>query len=167
MDNRQFEQAVQQYSDMVFRIAYSYFKNKEDAEDIYQNVFFKLFDNKKTFHDEEHRKRWLIRVTLNECHSLQHSPWKRKRQDCEDMDRLLEEKADKEDWQFPSSDMHEVTEMLHCLPEKYSIVLYLYYYEEYSTKEIAVILKRAESTIRTQLMRGKEMLKKKMFGKEN
>lgn len=162
MDNRQFEQALQQYSDMVFRIAYSYFRNKEDAEDIYQNVFFKLFANKKTFHDEEHRKRWLIRVTLNECHSLQYSPWKRKRQDCEDMERLLEKQTGQENRKYDFLDMYEVTEMLYSLPEKYSIVLYLYYYEEYSTKEIAVILKRAESTIRTQLMRGKEMLKKKI-----
>lgn len=159
MENRQFEQAVQQYSDMVYRIAYSYLKNQEDAEDIYQNVFIKLFDSKKAFNDEEHRKRWLIRVTVNECHSLHCSPWRKNRQDCEDIERLL---GEKENWKFPSPDMQEVTELLHCLPEKYSTVLYLYYYEEYSTKEIASILKRTESTVRTRLMRGRELIKKRI-----
>ena len=164
MEESKYSMLVQKYSDMVYRIAFSYMKNREDAEDIYQNVFLKLF-NKRFFSDMEHEKRWLIRVTMNECHSLYHSPWKKRRQECEDLDILLEEqqvKIQSDQKHTISDELEEVTDMLNALSEKYSIALYLYYYEEYSTKEIARILRRKESTVRTQLMRGKELLRKKM-----
>lgn len=164
MEEKQFNQILETYSNLVFRIAYSYCKNREDAEDIYQNVFLKLFGYSKVFKDEEHMKRWLIRVTVNECHTLYLSPWKKRRQDCQDMDVLLEEQRAKEAyWQEePWAEDSEVKELLMGLSKKYSTVLYLYYYEEYSTKEIANILKKTESTIRTRLMRGKEQLKERI-----
>lgn len=164
MEESKYSQMVEKYSDMVYRIAFSYMKNREDAEDIYQNVFLKLF-HKRHFSDAEHEKRWLIRVTVNECHSLYRSPWRKRRQECENLNTLMEEQQVKmysENGQTLLSTMEEVTEMLKCLPEKYSIVLYLYYYEEYSVKEIGAILRRNESTIRTHLMRGKEILRKRM-----
>lgn len=164
VEESKYSKLVQKYSDMVYRIAFSYMKNREDAEDIYQNVFLKLF-NKRDFLDMEHEKRWLIRVTMNECHSLYRSPWKRRRQACEDLDILLEEQqvqTQSVQKQTSSDELEEVTDMLNAISEKYSIVLYLYYYEEYSTKEIAQILRRKESTVRTQLMRAKELLRKKM-----
>lgn len=157
-----YNQMVQKYSDMVYRIAFSYMKNKEDSEDIYQNVFFKLLDCRRHFSDEEHEKRWLIRVTINECHSLYRSPWKKHRQECEDLNDLLEKQQVMGSFEQNMTRLEEVKDMLKCLPEKYSIALYLYYYEEYSTKEIAKILRKNESTIRTHLMRGKELLRKKM-----
>lgn len=157
-----YEQMVQAYSNMVYRIAYGYVKNKEDAEDVYQNVFLKLFNNRRTFSDTEHEKRWLIRVTANECYSLYRSPWKKHRQECENVDNLLEEQDAKEQFERKLVTSESVNDMLSCLPEKYSTALYLYYYEEYSTKEIATILRKSESTIRTQLMRGKDLLRKKM-----
>ncbi|MGN0154793.1 MAG: RNA polymerase sigma factor [Lachnospiraceae bacterium] len=164
MEESEYSRMVQQHSDMVYRIAFSYVKNREDAEDIYQNVFLKLF-NKKSFTDGEHAKRWLIRVTINECNSLYRSPWKKRRQECEDWNVLLEEQQAENDLelgQAVSEGLEEVTDLLNTLPEKYNIVLYLYFYEEYSTKEIAGILRRKESTIRTHLMRGKDLLRKKM-----
>ena len=164
MEESKYNQMVELYSDMIYRIAFSYMKNHEDAEDIYQNVFTKLFA-KKHFIDEEYEKRWLIRVTINECHSLYRSPWKRRRQECEHLDTLLERQQSEEGFmndQFLSEALIEVTDMLKSLPEKYSMALYLYYYEEYSTKEIGKILHRNESTIRTHLMRGKEILRRKM-----
>jgi RNA polymerase sigma-70 factor (ECF subfamily) len=74
------------YADMVYRIALNYCKNKYDAEDITQEVFFKLVRVSDvpsamegiTFNDEEHLKRWLIRVTINQCHSLFTTPWHKK-----------------------------------------------------------------------------------------
>ena len=164
MEESKYSQMVQTYSDMVYRIAFNYMKNQEDAEDVYQNVFMKLL-SKKHFADMEHAKRWLIRVTVNECHSVYRSPWKRRRQECEDVNTLLEEQETQQYWHdgnMQTESLEEVTEMLRCLPEKYGIALYLYYYEEYSTKEIGEILHRNESTVRTHLMRGKETLRKKM-----
>ncbi len=166
MEEQYFNQIVQDYSDMVYRIAYSYCRNKEDAEDIYQNVFCKLFGYSKKFTSNEHVKHWLIRVTVNECHSLYLSPWKKRRQDCEDVNLLIGEKTagmfyEQDKWQR-ETDGGEVTAMLKSLSKKYSTVLYLYYYEEYSTKEIARILGKREATIRTQLVRGREELRKRM-----
>lgn len=166
MEEQYFNRIVQEYSDMVYRIAYSYCKNKEDAEDIYQNVFLKLFDYSKKFMSDEHVKRWLIRVTVNECHSLYLSPWKKRRQDCQNVDLLMEEQTveafyEQDKWQI-ETEGGEVADLLKSLSKKYSTVLYLYYYEEYSTKEIARILGKRESTIRTQLMRGRDELRQYM-----
>lgn len=164
MEESKYKQMVEQYSNMIYRIAFSYMKNREDAEDIYQNVFMKLL-TKKHFTNAEHEKRWLIRVTINECHSLYRSPWKRQRQECDNLNTLLENQQTEECFvndQVSSDAIMDVTDMLKSLPEKYSIALYLYYYEDYSTKEIGKILHRNESTIRTHLMRGKEILRKKM-----
>lgn len=164
MEESNYSKMVEKYSDMVYRIAFNYMKNQEDAEDVYQNVFLKLL-MKKHFRDTEHGKRWLIRVTINECHSLYRSPWKRRRQECDNLNILLENQqteAYSEYDQALSDAIVDVTQLLKSIPEKYSIVLYLYYYEEYSTKEIGEILHRNESTVRTQLMRGKEILRKKM-----
>ncbi len=164
MEESNYSKMVEKYSDMVYRIAFNYMKNQEDAEDVYQNVFLKLL-TKKHLKDTEHEKRWLIRVTINECHSLYRSPWKRRRQECDNLNTLLESQQTERyliNDQALSDAIVDVTQLLKSIPEKYSIVLYLYYYEEYSTKEIAEILHRNESTVRTQLMRGKEILKKKM-----
>ncbi len=164
MEESNYSKMVEKYSDMVYRIAFNYMKNQEDAEDVYQNVFLKLL-TKMYFRDVEHVKRWLIRVTINECHSLYRSPWKRRRQECDNLNILLENQqveAYLESDQALSDAVVDVTKLLKSIPEKYSIVMYLYYYEEYSTKEIAKILHRNESTVRTQLMRGKEILRKKM-----
>lgn len=164
MEESNYSQMVEKYSNMIYRIAFSYMKNREDAEDVYQNVFLKLL-TKKHFIDAEHEKRWLIRVTINECHSIYRSPWKRRRQECDNLNVLLENQqteAYSGNDQALSNAIVDVTDMLKSIPEKYSIVLYLYYYEEYSTKEIGEILHRNESTVRTHLMRGKEILRKKM-----
>lgn len=161
MEESKYSELVQHYSDMVYRIAYSYLKNREDAEDIYQEVFLKALYRREGFREQEHAKRWLIRVTVNACHSLYRSPWKRRRQECDDWNVLSEKSQASEGWQVFDS-LEEVRDMLSGLPAKYSIVLYLFYYEDYSTKEIAKMLKRKESTVRTQLMRGKELLKKRM-----
>lgn len=164
MEESNYSQMVEKYSDMVYRIAFSYMKNQQDAEDVYQNVFLKLL-TKKHFKDVEHEKRWLIRVTINECHSLYRSPWKSRRQECDNLNALLENQqteAYSKNHQALSDAIVDVTDMLKGIPEKYGIVLYLYYYEEYSTKEISEILHRNESTVRTHLMRGKEILRKKM-----
>ena len=146
---------VKRYSDMVFRIALHSCANKEDAEDILQNVFLKLLQNKKNFNSEEHKKSWLIRVTVNECHSLFKSPLRSRRQSLESITHFL------------AAQQEEVSDLFYAvmeLPEKYRVVVNLYYYEDYSVKEIAKILKMNESSIQTRLMRARGILKKKMKG---
>lgn len=144
--------AVNQYSDMVYRIAVNACKSVEDAEDVMQNVFLKLYQYKKEFLDEEHKKRWLIRVTLNECHSLFRSPWKKGRQEWEQIE--MEKRMV---WQDPEKS--EVFDAVMALAEKYRSVVYLYYYEGYQAGEIAEILQIRETTVQTRLMRARKQLK--------
>ena len=149
MSSEEYENTVNKYADMVFRIALNECKNREDAEDVVQNTFLKLLQNKKAFASEKHQKHWLIRVTVNECHSLFTSPWRQKAQ------ALMAQQNPEHSDLF-----YAVME----LPAKYRNIVYLYYYEEYSIREISEILKMKESTLQTRLMRARKMLKDKMKG---
>jgi RNA polymerase sigma-70 factor (ECF subfamily) len=150
-----YERVVNRYSDMVFRIALNECKNKTDAEDVLQNTFLKLLQSRKNFNSEEHQKRWLIRVAINECHTLFSSPWRKKME-------LVDEITDMTSFETPEES--ELFAAVQTLPAKYRNVLYLYYYEEYSIREISEILKIKESTLQTRLMRAREQLKTKLEG---
>ncbi|MDE5862762.1 MAG: RNA polymerase sigma factor [Lachnospiraceae bacterium] len=166
MEETEYNRILQDNSDMVYRLAFGYMKNREDAEDIYQNVFLKLLRHKRPFSNPEYEKRWLIRVTINECHSLYRSLRRRYWQSSEELWPLLEKQQSDETVEDVAMSLHSeevIADLLRDIPDKYSAVLYLFYFEEYSTKEIADILKRKESTIRTQLQRGRDILRKKMM----
>ena len=155
-------EAMKTYSDMVYRIALNYCKNKYDAEDITQEVFCKLVrvsdvpssKNGTNFNDDEHLKRWLIRVTINQCHSLFMTPWHKKT-------RYLEDEELREGV-YNIEEKNDLYQLVMSLPKKYRIVIYLYYYEEYAAKEIAEILEIKEATVRKQLTRGRDILRNKL-----
>ncbi len=151
------------YTDMVLRIAVNYCKEYSDAEDITQDVFLKLYETKTDFADDEHIKRWLIRVTVNDCKNYLASAWRRRMQPMEfqkiesvleTADRGLQEDAE----------AYALFEAVTSLPEKYRSVVHLYYYEDYQVKDIARILQKKETTIQTRLMRARKMLKKQLKG---
>ncbi len=75
LTNAQFTSCAQRYLDTVFRVAYNYLKSAADADDVTQNVFLKLLNEKKVFENDSHIKNWLIRVTINECKNLVRSKW--------------------------------------------------------------------------------------------
>ena len=77
VNREEYERIVALYADVVYRVALSYAKTKEDAEDVLQNVFLKLLTKQVDFQDEEHIRKWLIRVAVNECNSLWSSFWRR------------------------------------------------------------------------------------------
>jgi RNA polymerase sigma-70 factor (ECF subfamily) len=139
---------INEYREMVFRIAYGYVKSTHDADDIAQEVFLKLYKNKRAFTDEEGKKAWLIRVTMNQAKSLLSSVWRRR------VTELTEAELSS-----LSRDSLELYDFVEALPPKYRTVIYLFYYEEYSVKEIAEILKIRESTVTTQLNRARGQLK--------
>lgn len=146
VDNDFIQNAVEQYSDMVIRIAYQNLKNQADAEDVTQEVFIKLLKQPK-FNDEDHLKAWLIRVTVNLCKDLRKSAWFRKRQP-------LDEK-----WQPHSEKQLGILTEIWKLPKNYRNVIYLYYYENYTVPEIARILGENENTISSRLTRARKKLK--------
>ena len=144
---------VQKYSDLVLRLAVTYLRNISDAEDVTQVVFIRLLEQRKTFVDADHEKAWLIRVTVNACKDILRSPWKRRRLPYNEAKLPIADQADK-----------EVVELVLGLPEKYRGLVYLHYFEGYSTAETAALLNRKEATVRTQLRRAREILKSQLNG---
>lgn len=142
---------IEKYSDVIFRISYSYMKNLTDAEDVTQEVFIKLLEKKPTFDKFEHEKAWLIRVAINLSKDKLKSSWFKKR-------TILEEEyfseATKED--------NEIISAVLSLPLKYRSVVLLFYYEDYSISQIANILNLKESTVGSQLSRARNLLKTKL-----
>ena len=146
MDEIEFERIFECYSQMVYKIAFLYLKNEADALDIVQNTFFKLL-KKKDFNNEEHIKRWLLRITVNLCKNNLKSYWKRNVS-------VFEE----EFYQLENSDL-KLQELVFKLAPKYKGVIHLYYYEGYSVKEISVILKISEAAVKQRLKRARTKLK--------
>lgn len=144
---------VYKYSDMVLRVALTYVKNISDAQDVCQNVFIKIFKQNKTFNDSEHEKAWIIRVTINESKDIMKSAWKKRFFSSDEIILPINNEENK-----------EVVSMVLKLPLKYRSIIYLYYFENYSTCEIAELLNRNEATVRTQLKRARELLKSEMIG---
>ncbi len=108
------------------------------------------------FADTEHEKAWLIRTAINYCKDVQKSFWKRKRNA---YDAAAEQML--QSVQTPSED-REVLQAIWRLPPAHAELLYLHYYEGYSIEEIAVIMHKNASTLRSRLSRAKELLRKEL-----
>lgn len=153
MNKDDFNNMSSKYKDNVYAIAFNYFRNKYDAEDVVQEVFIKLYGFKKSFESEEHIRNWLIRVTINQCKKITFSSWFKKKVTLEDYINEL---------QYEDLSESELMMDVMKLPKKYRMVIHLYYYEDYSVKEISKILKLSETAVSTRLMRAREMLKTKL-----
>lgn len=135
----------------VYRLAMVMMGNISDAEDVTQTVFLKAWEKKPDFRDADHEIAWILTTTRNQCKDIHKSFYRRKRADLENAPEpqvTLETQMDSEIW-----------EALQSLAEKYRMVLYLYYYEGYSVRELSVILGRRESTLQTQLATGRKQMK--------
>ena len=151
MDEIEFERIFECYSQMVYKIAFLYLKNEADALDIVQNTFFKLL-KKKDFNNEEHIKRWLLRITVNLCKNNLKSYWQRNVVSFE------------EKYYFQNNRDLNLQELIFKLSPRYKGVVHLYYYEGYSVKEIAAILKISDSAVKQRLKRAREKLKIELEG---
>ena len=157
MNTAEYNTCVEKYLKMVYRISFHYFGNREDAEDVSQDVFIKLYSNKISAKNDEEIKAWLIRVTTNTCHSYFRNPFRRKRIDIDE-----NEIADIVDTGSSEQDIVNrkvVMDAVMSLPEHYRIIVYLFYYEEYSIGQISNILRIKETTIQTRLSRAREKLR--------
>ena len=153
MTDQRFREAVELYGDMVFRLAYSYLKNRADAEDVMQESLLKLYVEPRDFLSEDHEKHWLLRVAANECKKLLRSPWRRR---TDSLDEAAEAAA------FDQPIQTEMFRQVMALPPKYRAAVYLHYYEGYSVKEIGELLGAKVSTVQTWLMRARGQLKMKL-----
>ena len=154
MTEKEFEKYYFLYSKEVFKVAYSYTNQKEEAEDILQNVFVKLINNKNQFKDDQEIKYWLIRITINE--SIDYLRYRNKRKKIKDYIYQAEYRNNKEQENF------ELSYHISKLPDKYKKVILLYYYNNYSTKDISSLLKIKEDNVRKLLERGRKLLKERL-----
>lgn len=143
---------IEKYSDMVYRIAITRCGTVENAEDIFQEVFMKYSEKNPKFQNSEHEKAWFIRVTINLTKNFKTSSWNKK---VVTLDESIVFEKQKE------SDVFSIV----CeLPQNYRTVIYLLYYEGYKVKEISDLMKKSEGTIKTWLFRAREILREKLEG---
>lgn len=150
MDEQEARRLVDNYSDMILRLSLNYLKSRQEAEDICQNVFLKYMSTKVSFQSEEHEKAWMIRTTINACKDVLKSAYHQRMVVTEDV------------WshaQWEEDAYEEVREAVFLLPERYRSAIYLYYFEGYSTKEIAKILGKTQNSVSLSLSRGRKRLR--------
>ena len=138
---------VETYSEMLLHLACTRLSSTADAEDTVQEVFLRLLTNRPRFRDAKHEKAWLIRTTLHRTADLRRAARNR---DVPLTDTLPAR---------PSEPESEILSAVRALPENYSAVIHLYYYEGYSIKEIAKLLGLPIATVGTRLARGRERLR--------
>lgn len=150
--NDDIEKLINKYSDILFRISLFKLGNMCDAEDAVQDTFIKYYKKSPCFNDEEHRKAWLIRVCVNRCTDIIRY---RKNHLTINIDEINELSA--EDKLCDSG----ITEYLMQLPDKYRIVMLLYYTEEMSTEQISKIIGKTSSAVKMRLKKGRKLLAEK------
>lgn len=153
MTDEAFARAARTYGDTVYRVAYHALGNPSDAEDVMQTALLRLYEYKKEFESEEHMKRWLLRVAVNESRKALRSFWRR-------ASVPLEEWRDTAAPEDPAR--AEVLEAVMALEPKYRLAVYLYYYEGLSVAEAAAALRANVSTVQTWLLRARARLRKEL-----
>ena len=150
MNKSEFSEAVGRNDRRLFLIALSFTRSRADAEDILQNVFLKLWQNKKAFESAEHMDKWLTRVCVNESRNLLRSPFRSRVTE-------LEEAADIQVFDSPRDG--DLFRAVMSLPTKERTVIHLFYYEDLSVAEIAKTLRISPSAVKTRLNRARNKLK--------
>lgn len=141
------EQIVEKYIDLLLKTAYTILRSTTDAEDAVQETFIKLITKKPLFNDCEHEKRWLLRVTVNISKNMLKS-FSRK-------SVFLGANMASEQ----TEDGCDTLDAVMKLPERYRTVIFLYYYEDFSIKDIADVLHTPAATVGTHLSRARKMLR--------
>lgn len=144
--------AMADWGDAVYRLALGQTRSKADAEDVYQDVFMRLYSDATEFTSDEHLKAWLLRVTINRCHDLAKSNWNRRTVAFDpmrdDVAEFVRDPADADVW-----------DAVGQLPDNLRSSVHLHYVEGYTTDEIARMLNSRPATVRTWLSRARAQVK--------
>lgn len=149
-------QVVEQYTSMVYGLALARLGVPADADDVFQEVFLAYHQSSQTFHDEEHRKAWLLRTTVNMTRRVVSAAHRRRSVPLEEGEAVVAPFREREE--------NLVWQALQALPEEYRVPIYLFYFEELSTQQIAQVLGLRPGTVRMRMSRGREMLRKTLKG---
>ena len=150
---RGIQDAFQEHSQAVYRVAYSFMKNPHDSEDAVQEAFLRLLGAKLSFPDARQERAWLIVTVSNVCRDMLKARWR--------------QHLNLDDQPEPAAPDHEpdgVLDAILALPGKYKAPVYLYYYEGYTVAEIARMLRLPANTIKTRLSRARKALKQQLGG---
>lgn len=146
------EDVIPAYENTLYRAALAILGDPQEAEDVVQEAFLRLWEKDPAFESPAHQRSWLLKVTVNGCKSRLRAPWRRRTAP------LLES--------YPAADPEEqaVLEVIQSLPPKDRAALHLYYYEGYQTAEIAAMTGWREGTVRSRLARARDKLRELLKG---
>ncbi len=150
---KQFEAFYERNYRLVYRLCFTYMKNQAEAEDCTEDVFVKVLTGDFVFQDETHEKKWLTVTAINLCKDRLKHWWRRQVTAIDEAAEIPDENA---------ASFDETLEAVKRLPVKYKDVIYLYYYMDYKTEEIAAILKKPPSTVRNHLREARECLRRQI-----
>ena len=155
MDEKWLNLYIEKYHGTIFRLAYGYLKNSHDAEEIVQEAFLKLYLSENHFERDENVKAWLIRVSINLCKDKLKSFWFKNRSEL-DMD-------------IPAENEEEsaLLEIINGLKPEYRAIILLFYFEDYSIKDISQMLGISPTAVTTRLSRARKKLKNMLLEEDN
>lgn len=156
-DTSETERAVRLYAGTVYGIALSHTGSRADADDVFQETFLAFHSSPKIFRGDEHIKAWLIRTAVNMSRRAVCGKHRRTAE--------LDENIPGERFEFATDEQNDIADAVRRLPEKYRAVIWLHYFEDMPVRDIAKALGARESTVRSQLMRGRERLRE-ILGKD-
>lgn len=149
LDRQEAERLAETYADLILRLAYTYLNHTQDAQDICQTVFLKLWEKAPAFVSPDHERAWVIRTTANTCKDLLKSHWRKTTAPLEAAAAVP----------APQPEEGSLLAAVNLLPPQYRAVIYLHYYEGYSAQEIARMLGKTPSAVASLLHRGRRRLK--------
>lgn len=155
--DKEIAEIYQRHIKTVYRVCFAYMKNQADTEDAVQDTFYILIESGPAFESDEHEKAWLIRTATNLCKNILRHWWRKN-------DNLADHENLQGNGNFEIDDTFTV---VMGLPNKYKTVVYLYYYEGYSSVEISNLLRKPQSTIRNYLHEARNVLREKLGGDFN
>ena len=148
------EELVERHENTLFRAALAILGDYHEAEDAVQDAFLRYLEKRPDFRDGEHEKAWLLTVCANGCKSRLRAGKRHP------VTELLDT------YPAPDGDSREVAEAVLALPANQRSAVHLFYYEGYSTEEIARILGQRPGTVRSHLSRARETLRRELKGAE-
>lgn len=143
-------EAVHKYGDMLYRLCFVMLRNTADAEDAVQETFIAYTTKSPVFSDKEHEKAWLLKVASNKCRDILRFRKRHQLTELSELEAVVQ-----------GDESSHILEALMELPEKFRLVLTLYYIDEYKVKEIAEIIKKTPSAVKMRLQKGRKLLEEK------
>lgn len=149
------EYLIPKYQDNLYQAAYAILQNIADSQDAVQMTFIKYYQNDQDYQNEEHIRKWLFRTIMNQAKDIRRSFWRKSRSE------LNEATAGTV---FETSQDQSLFDAVSGLDAKYRIILQLYYYEEFTIREIAALTGLSQSTVKKRLERGRKLLREQLDG---